>query len=333
MTTTVFAGHYAVFTCGYSDSSFIPFWEMDNILVTSQTVEGVQFNHSTQGSVELSMVTFPVRLEHNGSVIRCGVLDVEIHPVRSDPVTLTIQGIIIYYYECLFTSFSQQSSTLKVGVKALCVCIHPHNYYTGVLSAVSNAEFVRSASSIVISWTAPFSLDVTGVDPDIWYSVLIHNVTDETAVSVPYPNCVNISETFCVFTPDHLSPCHKYNITVIPQNGAGVGESSFISIGTHTDSPSIPVVIRPSLAMPHSSFVRIESPSCDKEISTVIFTSLESSSQTSTSTVPPSPTVDITPSSPASVLPLVVGILVTLSCLIIVVTLVVILILIKKRGV
>ena len=95
---------------------------------------------------------------------------------------------------------------------------------------MSNAEFVRNASSIIISWTAPFSLDVTGVDPDIWYSVLIYNVTDETAVSMPYPNCTNISETFCVFTPDHLSPCHKYNVTVIPQNGAGVGESSYLSI-------------------------------------------------------------------------------------------------------
>ncbi|CAI8044753.1 hypothetical protein GBAR_LOCUS24792, partial [Geodia barretti] len=33
-----------------------------------------------------------------------------------------------------------------------------------------------NASSVTISWTAPFSLNVTGVDPDIWYSVLIYNV-------------------------------------------------------------------------------------------------------------------------------------------------------------
>ena len=83
-----------------------------------------------------------------------------------------------------------------------------------------------NASSITISWTAPFSLDVTDGDPKIYYSVLIYNETDETAVSVPYPNCINISETFCVFTPDHLSPCHMYIFTVIPYNGAGQGESS-----------------------------------------------------------------------------------------------------------
>ena len=122
-------------------------------------------------------------------------------------------------------------------------------------------------------------------------------------MSVPYPNCTNISETFCVFTPDHLSPCHKYNVPVIPQNGAGVGESSFKSIGTHTDCASIPVVIRPSLAMPHSSFVRIESSSCDKEISSLIFTSVEYSSVTQISsllsTTLPSPTLSLIPASPS----------------------------------
>ena len=111
------------------------------------------------------------------------------------------------------------------------------HFLSGTLSLVGGLrreiEGERNLRSINISWTAPFSLDVTGVDPDIWYSVLIYNVTDETAcaVSVPYPNCTNISETFCVFTPDHLSPCHKYNVTVIPQNGAGVGESSYILTG------------------------------------------------------------------------------------------------------
>ena len=109
------------------------------------------------------------------------------------------------------------------------------HFLSGTLSSVgglrSEIEGERNSTSINISWTAPFSLDVTDVDPDIWYSVLIYNVTDETAVPVPYPNCTNITETFCVFTPDYLSPCHKYNITVIPQNGAGVGESSYILTG------------------------------------------------------------------------------------------------------
>ena len=99
-------------------------------------------------------------------------------------------------------------------------------FLTGLLSSVGDLNANSNTASINISWSAPFSLDVPDVDPDIWYSVLIYNVTDETAVSVPYPNCANISETFCVFRPDHFSPCHKYTFTVIPYNGAGQGEKS-----------------------------------------------------------------------------------------------------------
>ena len=91
----------------------------------------------------------------------------------------------------------------------------------GLLSAVGDLRANSNASSVTISWTAPFSLDVTGVDPDIRYSVLIYNVTDEnnpTAIS-----SVNVNETHYTFTPDCLD---KYNIYIIPVNGAGKGESS-----------------------------------------------------------------------------------------------------------
>ena len=95
---------------------------------------------------------------------------------------------------------------------------------SGLLSAVGDLRASSNASSVTISWTAPFSLDVTGVDPDIWYSVLIYNVTDETAILCT--DCINITETHYTFTPDYLSPCHVYNFSVIPVNGAGQGESS-----------------------------------------------------------------------------------------------------------
>ncbi|CAI8008565.1 hypothetical protein GBAR_LOCUS5864 [Geodia barretti] len=87
---------------------------------------------------------------------------------------------------------------------------------------------ISNASSVTISWSAPFSLDVTGVDPDIWYSVLIYNVTDENnPTAILCTDCINITETHYTFTPDYLSPCHVHNFSVIPLNGAGQGESSF----------------------------------------------------------------------------------------------------------
>ena len=81
--------------------------------------------------------------------------------------------------------------------------------------------------SVTISWAAPFSLDVTGVDPDIWYSVFIYNVTNENNIAATLcTDCTNISETHYTFTPDHLSPCDVYNFSVITYNGAGKGQNS-----------------------------------------------------------------------------------------------------------
>ena len=94
---------------------------------------------------------------------------------------------------------------------------------TGSLASVDILTF--KSGSITISWSAPFSLDVTDVDPDIWYSVLIYNVTDNPT-AIPCTDCINITETHYTFTPDYPSPCHKYIFTVIPFNGAGQGHSS-----------------------------------------------------------------------------------------------------------
>ena len=114
-------------------------------------------------------------------------------------------------YDCILLSFENAYK------------LHP-----GPLSAVGDLKFdAKNASSATISWSAPFSLDVTGVDPDIWYSVLIYNVTDENnPTAILCTDCINITETHYTFTPDYLSPCHVYNFSVTPLNGAGQGESS-----------------------------------------------------------------------------------------------------------
>ena len=82
----------------------------------------------------------------------------------------------------------------------------------------------ESTSSLTISWTPPFSLDVTGVDPDIWYSVFIYNVTEENKPTAIL--CTNITEIHYIFTSDYITHCDVYSVTVTPFNGAGQGESS-----------------------------------------------------------------------------------------------------------
>ena len=101
-------------------------------------------------------------------------------------------------------------------------------YLPGLLGPVINLTYYYgSALSVNISWSAPFSLDVTDVDNDIGYSVFIYNITDdEPTTLISCTNCINITETQYTFTPDYPSPCHKYIFTIIPFNGAGQGESS-----------------------------------------------------------------------------------------------------------
>ena len=113
--------------------------------------------------------------------------------------------------------------------------------FTDTLPQVEAVINESNASSITLSWTAPFSLDVTDVDPDILYSVLISNVTDDEPIAVSCSECINITETHYTFTPDYPSPCHKYNFTVLPLNGAGVGEPSQSILGQMTGNTCEPV--------------------------------------------------------------------------------------------
>ena len=106
------------------------------------------------------------------------------------------------------------------------LCTGMVNFFIGLLSSVVILDTDSSTSSVTISWVAPFSLDVTDMDPDVWYSILIYNVTDEdNPTAVLCTDCHNLTQTHYIFSPDHPSPCHKYNFTVIPYNGAGQGES------------------------------------------------------------------------------------------------------------
>lgn len=113
------------------------------------------------------------------------------------------------------------------------LCTGMVNFFIGLLSSVVILDTDSSTSSVTISWIAPFSLDVTDMDPDVWYSILIYNVTDkDNPTAVRCTDCHNLTQTHYIFSPDHPSPCHKYNFTVIPYNGVlnetedGEGESS-----------------------------------------------------------------------------------------------------------
>ena len=139
-----------------------------------------------------------------------------------------------------------------------CIYYSVYTYHVGKLGCVENLTNITSSNtSVSISWTAPFSLNVTNEGPDIWYTVFIcekeklvidkeldtaagdivvtHNDTVDDTMD---PICANFIEilqldTSYTLTPEHPSPCIQYVFTVIPYNGAGEGECS-LSIAGYT---------------------------------------------------------------------------------------------------
>ena len=101
---------------------------------------------------------------------------------------------------------------------------------------MSDLSVSENGSHVEVIWVAPFSLDVTGVEYDITYSILISNVTDETSpMPVACAVCHNLTLTHFTFSPPHPLPGHSFTFTVTPQNGAGSGPPSQSLTATLTD--------------------------------------------------------------------------------------------------
>ena len=96
----------------------------------------------------------------------------------------------------------------------------------GLLDAVSNLKSESLGQVIRLTWETPFSLDITGVDPDIWYRV------DTTVGDIHLSMC---SSCWVVTIPEFNFTMGDYNGTstrvvyefrVTPINNAGNGTTS-----------------------------------------------------------------------------------------------------------
>ena len=85
-------------------------------------------------------------------------------------------------------------------------CSHTNNIL-GPLQSVVN--LTRNMSTI--SWVAPFSLDLTGVDPDIVYCVEVYNITCGRSLLISECYLMETS-----YTNDSLQAGHIYEYTVTP---------------------------------------------------------------------------------------------------------------------
>ena len=96
----------------------------------------------------------------------------------------------------------------------------------GLLAAVGGLEAYSGQTFILLTWTPPFSLDLTGIDPDLWYCVEVYNISSgETLLT----NSSTVSEPRFNFTVTSPSPCDLFEFRVIPVNGAGNGNITSVS--------------------------------------------------------------------------------------------------------
>ena len=82
---------------------------------------------------------------------------------------------------------------------------------------------------ICLTWDAPFTLDITGVDPDISYCVNISVVTvADSNDSTPLTTNCSVYLPEFNFTMDYpnTSTSVIYEFQVTPRNGAGEGPTS-----------------------------------------------------------------------------------------------------------
>ena len=86
----------------------------------------------------------------------------------------------------------------------------------------------QDSTTITLNWTAPFTLDITGVDPDIeGYTVIVSRISLNSTISM---NNYTTTETGFLYTlPSNDDACLSYLFTVYARNLAGDGNSSSVT--------------------------------------------------------------------------------------------------------
>ena len=101
----------------------------------------------------------------------------------------------------------------------------PHTIIIGRLQSVSNIK----KNFTIITWVAPFSLNLTNADPNIVYCVEVYNITCGRSLLISECDVMETS-----YTNDVLLPGYIYEYTVTPRSnveGATNGTSLTV-IGT-----------------------------------------------------------------------------------------------------
>ena len=135
---------------------------------------------------------------------------------------------------------------------ASCPVIHTSNQCcvyvcsAGLLDAVSNFKSELLGQVIHLTWDAPPSLEITRVDPDIWYRVDISAVPTDDSPTINYSRKVSVSEfNFTMDDCNGTSTSVMYEFRVTPVNGAGNGTTSGPVTGYFSEEGPLKVTATP----------------------------------------------------------------------------------------
>lgn len=97
--------------------------------------------------------------------------------------------------------------------------------HVGILSAVDNLTYTVENSTLSLTWRPPFSLNLTGIEPDILYCVDVVSVVSGATLS----ECGIVVTIWTYFVP-FTSGCDSFRFVVTPVNAAGNGTTSAVAL-------------------------------------------------------------------------------------------------------
>ena len=104
--------------------------------------------------------------------------------------------------------------------------MYTHFFLLGLLAVVGSLTVHSRWSSILLTWDPPFSLDITGVDPDLCYCVEVYNIRRGRALLTT--NC-SVYATQFYFNATNPSQCDVLEVRVFAVNQVGNGTLTSVS--------------------------------------------------------------------------------------------------------
>ena len=168
-----------IFNCSANGSAVV--WTVDNNDTNSEYVleKGIKVVSSPPiaGFRISSKLIIPNTYINNNTEVICKVVDNATAQIQlSMPVVLSIQG--------RNTKLKLRLVQCKIYLQVL--------HFTGLLHAPNAFNVTLSNNTCILSWGAPFSLDVTDYSPEIFYYILCINITIYGCLTIP-------SDPYCIF--------------------------------------------------------------------------------------------------------------------------------------